>query len=253
MDMKISGSGVIGAGEYEDIKISGSAKVRGPIRCKSFSASGAVGGNESIECAESFRVSGSGSFDGSIKAGCVGVAGAFSCKGSVSASGKAAKCSDNAKLLGNIKECLGTLKDGDISIAGAANIDGDVEAEIVKIDGKLDCSGLINAEEIDIAFDSGMDIGSIGGSRISIYRSHSRSRRISRLPLISSLLSSVGAGKVDVKTAIEGDVIAIENVRVPRVSGRIVAVGEDCEIDLVQYTEQIEVSPNAKVGKIEKV
>ena len=253
MDMKISGSGVIGAGEYDNVRISGSGKVSGPIRCKSFSASGAVDGNDSIECAEAFRVSGSGSFDGSIKAGCIGVAGAFSCKGSVSASGKAAKSADNMKLLGDIKECLGALKDGDVSIAGAADIDGDVEAEIVKLDVKLDCGGLINAEEIDISFDSGMEIGSIGGSRFSIYRRHGRSRRISRLPLISSLLSFVGSDKVSVKTAIEGDVIAIENVRTPRVSGRIVAVGEDCEIDLVQYTEQIEVSPNAKVGKVEKV
>ena len=80
MDMKISGSGVIGAGEYDNVRISGSGKVHGPIRCKSFSASGAVDGNDSIECAEAFRVSGSGSFDGSIKAGCIGVAGAFPAK-----------------------------------------------------------------------------------------------------------------------------------------------------------------------------
>ena len=187
--------------------------------------------------------------DGSIKAGSLGAYGAFSCDGDIIVSGE----SKSANCLENIKECLGALKDGDVHIAGAADIGGGVEAEIVKIDGKLDCGGLVNAEEVDIAFDSGMDIGSIGGSRISIYRSHSRNRRITRLPLISSLLSSVGLGKVNVKTAIEGDVIAIENVRTPRVSGRIVAVGEDCEIDLVQYTEQIEVSPNAKVGKVEKV
>ena len=223
----------------------------GPIRCKSFSASGAVGGNDSFECAEAFRVSGSGSFDGSIKAGSLGAYGSFSCGGDIIVSGE----SKSANCLENIKECLGALKDGDVHIAGAADIGGGggVEAEIVKIDGKLDCGGLVHAEEVDIAFDSGMDIGSIGGSRISIYRSLSRSRRISRLPLISSLLSSVGLGKVNVKTAIEGDVIAIENVRTPRVSGRIVAIGEDCEIDLVQYTEQIEISPNAKVGKVEKV
>ena len=252
MDMKISGSGVIGAGEYENIKISGSAKARGPIRCKSFSASGAVGGAGNIECAEDFRVSGSGSFKGSIKAGSLGAFGSFSCDGSISVSGKA-KCPGGVNFLGNLKECLGEIKDGDIHISGAADIGGDVEAETVKVDGKIDCGGLLNAEEVDIAFDSGMDIGSIGGSRISVYRSNSRNRRITRLPLIASLLSSVGAGKVNVKTAIEGDVIAVENVRVPCVSGRIVAIGEDCEIDLVQYTEQIEVSPNAKVGKVEKV
>ena len=252
MDMKISGSGVIGAGEYDNIKISGSGKVHGPVRCKRFAASGAVGGEGDIECMEGFRVSGSGSFKGSIKAGSLGAFGSFSCDGSISVSGKA-ECSGSVNFLGTLKECMGEPKDGDIIISGAADIGGDVEAETIKVDGKMDCGGLLNAEEIDIAFDSGMDIGSIGGSRISIYRSHSREKRISRLPLISSLLSFVGSDKVNVKTAIEGDVIAIENVCTPRVSGRIVAIGEGCEIDLVQYTEQIEVSPNAKVGKVEKV
>ena len=247
MDMKISGSGVIGAGEYDKIRISGSGKVHGPIRCKSFSASGAVDGDGNIECAEDFRVSGSGSFDGSVKAGSFGAYGSFSCDGDISVSGE----SKNVSCLENIKESLGALKDGDVHIAGAADIGGDVEAENIKVDGKINCGGLLNAEEIEIGFSSGMDIGSIGGSRISIYRSSGK--RLSRLPLISSLLSFVVSDKVNVKTAIEGDVIALENVRTPRVSGRIVAIGEGCEIDLVQYTEQIEVSPNAKVGKVEKV
>ena len=108
MDMKISGSGVIGAGEYDNVRISGSGKVSGPIRCKSFSASGAVGGNDSIECAEAFRVSGSGSFDGSIKAGSLGAYGSFSCGGDIIVSGE----SKSANCLENIKECLGALKDG---------------------------------------------------------------------------------------------------------------------------------------------
>ena len=50
MDMKISGSGVIGAGEYEDIRISGSGRLQGLVRCKSFAASGAAFGNGSHRC-----------------------------------------------------------------------------------------------------------------------------------------------------------------------------------------------------------
>ncbi len=245
MDTKISGSGVIGAGEYENIKISGSAKVRGPIRCKSFAAAGAVGGEGSVECAENFHISGSGSFDGSIKAGSLGISGSFSCENNINTAGEA-KCSGSMK-------CAGNLKGGSVIISGTANIDGDVEAENIRVGGRLNCGGLLNAEEVEIGFVAGMDIGSIGGSRISIYRSHNGGKRISRLPLLSSLLSTASSGRVNVKTAIEGDVIAIEGVSVPRVSGRVVAVGEDCEIDLVQYSEQIEVSPNAKVGKVEKV
>lgn len=45
----------------------------------------------------------------------------------------------------------------------------------------------------------------------------------------------------------------MEGVTTQRVSGRIVAIGEGCKIDLVQYSETIEVSPDAQVGKIEQV
>ena len=34
MDMKISGAGAIGGGEYDKVAISGSAKAEGFIRCK---------------------------------------------------------------------------------------------------------------------------------------------------------------------------------------------------------------------------
>ena len=57
----------------------------------------------------------------------------------------------------------------------------------------------------------------------------------------------------DLDRAIEADTVALENVRAPRVSGRVVAIGEDCEIELVQYSEQIEISPRAKVGRTEKL
>jgi len=243
MDMKISGSGVIGAGEYEDIRISGSGKMEGFVRCKNFSVSGAAHSDERIECSEEFHVSGSCSVEGGIKAGNLTVSGAFSCGKDISLSGDA-KCS------GSIN-CSGSFKGGYIDIAGKADIDGDMEGEQVKVSGKVNCGGLLNAEEVSIGFVSGMEIGSIGGSRINIYRGGGR--KISRLPLLSSLLSAVSSDKICVKNSVEGDEIALENVHTPRVSGRIVAIGEGCEIDLVQYTEQIEVSPNAKVGKVEKV
>ncbi|MBR6521357.1 MAG: polymer-forming cytoskeletal protein [Oscillospiraceae bacterium] len=245
MDMKISGSGQIAAGEYKKVRISGSGKINGPIRCDKFLASGSARSEGIIECREEFNVSGSGKFDGAIKAGCLSVSGAFTCEDNINVSGEV-KCSGSM-------ECGGSLKGGYIEISGTATVAGEVEAETIEVQGRLNCDGLLNAEEINIAFVSGMDIGSIGGGRISIYRGHNGGKRISRLPLFSSLIPLAAKSKVNVKTAIEGDVIAIENVSVPRVSGRIVAIGEDCEVDLVQYSEQIEVSPNAKVGKVEKV
>ena len=68
-----------------------------------------------------------------------------------------------------------------------------------------------------------------------------------------SSLAKAADGIVRVKNSVEGDDIALEGVTVPRVSGRVVAIGEGCEIDLVQYSEQVEISPEAKVGRTEKI
>ena len=72
------------------------------------------------------------------------------------------------------------------------------------------------------------------------------------MPLFSSLVKRA-SGKVQVNNSIEGDEIALEGVVTPRVSGRVVAIGADCEIELVQYSEQVEISPEAEVGRTERV
>ncbi|MCH5316916.1 MAG: hypothetical protein J1E05_02965 [Eubacterium sp.] len=241
MDMKISGTGVITPGEYDNVKISGSANVTGYIRCLSYHCAGSSHANDNIECENEMEIAGSCKFDKNITAGNLSIAGSTSCSGDITVKEK-------MSTAGAFK-CGGSIKAGTLSIAGAGNLSGDAEAELIKIGGKLDCDGLLNAEEIEIKFESGMQIGSIGGSRISIYPK--KSKRKAKLPLFSSLIRS--SSTVRVSNSIEGDVIALEGVVTPRVSGRIVAISDGCEIDLVQYSEQIEISPNAKVGKTEKI
>ena len=240
--MKISGSGNIASGEYKNVRISGSGTLKGFVRCASFHSSGSSKGDD-IECKNEFKVSGSSKFSKSVKAGSVSVSGSFGCDGSLTVDEKIS-CSGGAKVLGDVK-C------GILSVSGGLTVGGDVEAETVNVSGKLSCGGLINAEEITIKFDHGMEIGSIGGSTIVIFR-ESNDKKAVRLPLFASMVKG-STNTVHVKNSIEGDKIALENVEAPRVSGRVVAIGEGCEIDLVQYSEEIEVSPNAKVGKTEKI
>ena len=51
MDMKLSGSGVITAGDYEKVRICGSGKMDGLVRCDSLHISGSVNGCE-LQCRE---------------------------------------------------------------------------------------------------------------------------------------------------------------------------------------------------------
>lgn len=241
MEMKISGSGQIAPGEYDNISVNGTAKINGYVRCLSFSCAGSAHALDKIECENGFSVAGSFKSDNEIKTDTLSFDGSFSCNENITANIEMS-CS-------GVMKCGGSVKAGSISISGLANVNGGMEAETVKVFGILNCGGLLNAETIEIKFRKGMDIGSIGGSRINIYPEILQ-RKI-KLPLFSSLVK--GASAVRVNNSIEGDIIALEGVVTPRVSGRIVAISDGCEIDLVQYSEQVEISPNAKVRKTEKI
>ena len=242
MDMKISGSGKIPAGEYQQVSTHGSGRLFGLVRCTTFHASGSTKG-EQLECAEMLRASGSTSFSGDVKAGDAAISGSFSCGGRFFSDGE-------IRTSGSTK-CKGLVKCDTLSISGTLTAGGDVEAEAVTVRGCINCTGLINAEQVDIRFGNGMKIGSVGGSRIAIL-----SRKISgffkSLPLISRL-SKTSFTCVIVANVIEGDVVELEHVTCPRVTGRTVSIGRGCYIDLVQYSGEIKIARGAKVGKVEKI
>ena len=68
-----------------------------------------------------------------------------------------------------------------------------------------------------------------------------------------SLISKKVFGDMKVKNYIEGDKITLEAVKCPRVTGWIVVIEKGCEIDLVQYSENVKISKKAKVNKLEKI
>lgn len=242
MDMKISGSGSIPAGEYEGIHISGSGRIVGPVRCDNIHVSGSMHAEDSIDCKNDFKISGSGHVAKAVKTGSMKVSGA-GYTGELTVG-------TELKVSGSL-HADGAVKAGIIHVSGSIKAEGDMEAEEIRVSGIANCKGLMNAEEIDIEFSRGMQIESIGGSSIKIYRSYNNSKRRSILPLFSSLVNTI-AGYV-VTDTVEGDVIALEGVKASRVSGRVAAIGADCQIDLVQYSETIEIDPSAKVGHIEKI
>ena len=243
MDMNISGSGQIASGEYSTIRVSGSGQLGEMVRCQNLYVSGSANGSNVI-CSNDFQISGSCNLSGTVSAGNVTVSGGSSFGGNVEAK-------ERITISGGM-HCGGDVRCKQLKVSGNGNVSGDVEAELAKVRGSLSCAGLLNAEEVDIEFEKNMEVGSIGGSKIVIYKRHGKEKKRIRLPLFSSLVKR-SSGAVCVKNSIEGDEIALEGVVTPRVSGRVVAIGADCEIELVQYSEQVEISPEAKVGRTERI
>ena len=243
--MNISGSGSISAGEYNDrISVSGSGKLNGNVRCVGLHCSGSLHGSGYVHCTEDIHVSGSCHVQGTVQAKELKISGSFHV-------GEDLTVENGAKVSGSMT-CGGSVSCGTLACSGGVSVGGGIEGEDVRVSGKLDCGGLLNAEKIDL-YSCG-HIGSVGGSEIRIHDEEWKKKsKVSRMPLLSSLIGSGHSNRMRVDELIEGDVVALEYVTVPKVVGRVVAIGEGCEIDLVQYSEAIEIHPKAKVGKQEKI
>lgn len=224
MDMSISGAGRIAPGEYENIRISGSGKLCGLVRCASLRIAGTCSG-DSLDCSGQTKIAGSCSFSDDVSGSKLQCSGSFSCGGSV--------------------------RSNYFSICGSASVKGDVTAETATVIGAIKCKGLLNAETVQIKSDGFCHIGAIGGSDVQIRPEHSSSI-LRRIPFLAKLFKEKWQ-KIQIENHIEADVIDLVNVSAPRISGRMVTVGEGCQIDLVQYSEEIEISPKAKVGRTEKI
>ena len=237
MDMKIAGAGVVGGGEYDKISISGSAKAEGLIRCKELHCAGAFSGSADIECENDIKISGAFSNSGTVKSKEFKSSGSAK-TGTISA--EIIKVSGAFKVEGN-------LKAGELKIGGGLKTTGDIEAEKAEITGGISCGGLINAEELRIELSSSgcSKAENIGGSKIIVenYRENGILNRIFGRKSCNFVVSE----------SIEGDEIIIEHTKAKTVTGKFVMIGEDCEIELLQYSESAEISPKAKIRRCEKI
>lgn len=218
----ISGAGSIGGGTYNEVSCSGSAKVSGNVICAKFSASGAAKVEGDIDCQGKIVVSGSFKATGNVK-------------------GDHFRASGAATVMKNVSA-------KEIKLSGATHICGDCEGEIVEISGAVDIDGLLNAETVTITLEAGgtgnNTVGQIGGSTVVIRsRNHSTSRLFG--------VFSKGQG---LKTSlIEADRVELDNTRADTVRTIDAFIGDGCEIGVLEYSGEIEISDHARVNKVVKI
>ncbi len=243
MDMKISGSGQLSGGEYENVSISGSGKCLGNVKCVSFRAAGSARCEGDIACAEGFTASGSAHIRGDISANSVRCAGSFHAERSVHAR-ELAHFSGSCHINGNC------VSQGKVDASGSFSVDGGIEAEYADVCGVIKCGSLVNAEELYFKLERHSRVHSIGGSTIDI-RIHKNARSFSSL--FGFKKTNFSGIVLEVEEGIEGDKIYLEGVRAASVVGRNVIIGAGCEIGTVRYSDTIEIDENASVGSCEKV
>ncbi len=240
MDMNIAGSGNIAPGEYDNIKASGSCKIKGPIRCKSMVCAGSIRCYGEIDASEKISISGSSRIEGDLKSGKLSISGSTGIDGNCIVR-------EDIKISGSSR-CGGNIKANKLYLAGSSQA-ANIEAEEVHIDGKVICPGLINAEKIEINIHAAnSEIGSIGGSIIEI----TRKKHIGNIGFFF-FKKKEARGYLTVNDSIEGDEISLAYVKANNVVGRIVKIGPGCSIKQVRYSESIEIAPDAEVGEQIKI
>ena len=235
--MNICGNGRIPGGEYENISISGKGKLFGNVKCGEFRASGSVSG-ESLECTENMKLSGFGSFSESVTAQNVRVSGSFSC-GALTVK-ENLFCAGKLKINGNVN-CKS------LNVKGAASFLDSVTAECAEVSGAIKCESIVKADKLSIKADGKSYIGCAEAEKVSILAKKIKSI-FKRIPLLSRAFKNF-----TVCSYVKATEVELEYVDCPLVTGRTVKIGRGCNIELVEYTESIEISDKANVMKIEKI
>ena len=99
--------------------------------------------------------------------------------------------------------------------------------------GTVYVDGDINCEEFE-ANVTGSSFKNIYGESISFHKGNSISAR--------STIEEIAATKID-----------IENVKVNKVSGEFVIIGDECIVELVEYNNTLSLSKKAKITRIVKI
>ncbi len=248
MDMKISGSGSIPGGEYENIRISGSGSCHGDIKCESFHGSGSSHCDGSVGCEDDFHTSGSCHVKGDVKAESI------HCSGSQHVAGNM-EAETTLHTSGSCHIGKNCISHGELRASGSFSVGGEVEAEKVIFSGVVNCEGLVNAEEIsmNLGARNPSRVGALGGSNIVVeYGRFSDGENIGcyffGIRLGRSKPTEGRKGTIlRVKESIEGDEITLEGVETPLVVGKDIRLGDGCRIGTVRYSGVLEVSENAVV------
>jgi cytoskeletal protein CcmA (bactofilin family) len=237
-DIKISGSGTSGGGKYNEVSISGSGKINGDLECIDFKTSGSskVIGNLK---AETIKVSGSARIEGNVEAEEMKVSGSSHVTGEIKS--QILKISGSTHIDGN-------LYGEEVSISGSVHIGKNCEVECFKVSGSFKIQGLLNAGEVNIKLGGNCSVNEIGGEHIDIRVSPINSSFFKKV--IDKMFNSRGELTTEL---IEGDEIYLENTNVKIVRGNHITIGEGCNIGLIEYSGEINVSSASIVKEQKKI
>jgi cytoskeletal protein CcmA (bactofilin family) len=230
-DLVISGTGSASGGLYNLVKISGNGKVHGDIDCNDMAIHGTATMEGNVK-AKAAHISGKSRIIGTLKTEHVKINGSARIGGDVQC--RQFDCHGSATVDGN-------LSADEVHIHGETVIKGDCDAEQFQAKGEFSVGGLLNAGTIQIKIFGHCQAKEIGGERIEVKQQG--------MTFLKKLLFHVGL----TAESIEGDEIYLEHTSAKAVRGNRVVIGPGCDIEVVEYQDEFQCDPGAKVGTYKKV
>ncbi len=237
----LAGAGTLSGGTYERVSISGAGRIEGDVVAQEIHVSGSAKCEGRVEAKE-MHVSGSVVFAKDVVADELKVSGSGRVEGNAQV--KEFKCSGSFRAA---KDLSGEY----IKSSGRLHVACNLECDIFKASGGFEIGGLLSADRVDIELAGRSQAREIGGETISVQRGGWRDRGI----LLDGLVRLfVGSGAAELHVAqVEGDDVLLEDTIADVVRGKRVEIGRGCRIGKVEYTESLQVDPDAEVREKVKV
>jgi len=230
-NIKIAGSGEAGGGRYDSVSIAGSGRLTGDVE------------------ARRVRVAGSGDVQGALRAGQVRSSGALRVSGTLDAEELRASGSvrvegacrvGKARVSGSLI-AGGPVQAGELRLAGSLEVGGDLDSRVCRVSGHLSVSGAVKAREAEIVINGDSSAAKIQADTLTVLRQ-------------CGSWQVFGLRWGEVKAAlradeIEGNELHLEAVSAQRVRGRRVRIGPHSTIELVEYSQSLQIDPTAKVSR----
>jgi cytoskeletal protein CcmA (bactofilin family) len=239
-DLRIIGDNSASGGSYDNVKIVGDCVVNGNLDCCDFRSVGDSRVEGSVK-ARSARIVGTILVRGSLESGDLRVTGKVDTHGSLTA--------EKLVVRGEINVGSG-VKSDDIRLIGQTTIRENCQAERFKSEGPINIGALLTADDLDLRVHGRCKVSEIGGGRITVRRGH-----YSKFgEILKSLFIPVSYFKGTLTAeSIEGDEIRLEDTKAKTVRARDVVIGDECEVDVLEYTGECRISSRSTVKEKRKV
>ncbi|QOY35505.1 polymer-forming cytoskeletal protein [Anaerobacillus isosaccharinicus] len=234
-DLIISGNGSTAGGTFRNVKLNGNGKIQGDTYCEVLECNGASKIEGNVK-ANSTVVNGSTKISGNLTSERVSFSGSSKVEGDLTFENLISK---------GASKVAGGVKGEKLLVEGTIAIGKDCEVEEANFQGGFTIDGLLNADKIFVSLHGKSYAKEIGGETIKVTKSNGTSLGLDK---IFKVLSRDLTAEV-----IEGDIVELEYTKAKVVRGNTIKIGIGCEIELVEYKNELETNKSAKVIESRKI